>query len=48
MVELGAAAAKSCKEVAEASDIVITMVKDIDQTNEVINGRNGLWEGLEI
>jgi 3-hydroxyisobutyrate dehydrogenase-like beta-hydroxyacid dehydrogenase len=44
---LGAVVADSCLGVAEASDIVITMVWDIPQTEEVIFGKDGLWEGLE-
>jgi 3-hydroxyisobutyrate dehydrogenase-like beta-hydroxyacid dehydrogenase len=47
MVALGAKAAGSCREVAEVSDAVITMVKDIDQTNEVIFGKDGVWEGIK-
>jgi 3-hydroxyisobutyrate dehydrogenase-like beta-hydroxyacid dehydrogenase len=44
---LGAEAAGSCREVAAASDVVISMVRDIPQTEEVIFGRDGLWEGLK-
>jgi 3-hydroxyisobutyrate dehydrogenase-like beta-hydroxyacid dehydrogenase len=47
MVALGAKPANSCREVAEASDVVFTMVRDIDQTNEVIFGKDGIWEGLK-
>lgn len=47
MVKLGAKPAKSCSEVGESSDIVITMVKDIEQTNVVIFGKDGLWEGMK-
>lgn len=47
MVALGAKSAGSCREVAEASDAVITMVKDIHQTNEVFFGKDGLWEGVK-
>ncbi len=44
---LGAAGASSCREVAEASDIVISMVWDIPQTDEVIFGKDGVWEGIK-
>ena len=46
MIALGAAGASSAREVAEASDIVISMVWDIPQTEEVIFGKNGVWEGI--
>jgi 3-hydroxyisobutyrate dehydrogenase len=44
---LGAKGAGSCREVAEASDVVISMVWDIPQTDEVIFGKNGVWEGIK-
>ena len=44
---LGAKGAGSCREVAEASDVVISMVWDIPQTDEVIFGKNGVWEGVK-
>lgn len=44
---LGATGASSCREVAEASDVVISMVWDIPQTDEVIFGKNGVWEGIK-
>jgi 3-hydroxyisobutyrate dehydrogenase-like beta-hydroxyacid dehydrogenase len=47
MVALGAKATDSCREVEEASDAIITMIKYIDQTNEVIFGKAGLWEGIK-
>lgn len=47
MVALGAKAASSCREVAEASDVIITMVRDIDQTRDVIFGKDGVWEGIK-
>jgi 3-hydroxyisobutyrate dehydrogenase-like beta-hydroxyacid dehydrogenase len=43
----GAAGANSCREVAEASDVVISMVWDIPQTDEVIFGKDGVWEGIK-
>lgn len=47
MTSLGAVAAGSCREVAEASDAIFSMVRDIPQNNEVIFGKDGLWEGLK-
>ncbi|MFC1949920.1 NAD(P)-dependent oxidoreductase [Chloroflexota bacterium] len=47
MKSLGAVAAKSCREVAETSDVIISMVRDIPQTEEVIFGKDGVWEGIE-
>jgi len=43
----GARTMKSCREVMEASDAVITMVRDIPQTEEVVFGKDGLWEGAK-
>jgi 3-hydroxyisobutyrate dehydrogenase len=31
----------------EASDAVISMVRDVPQTEEVVFGKNGLWEGAK-
>ncbi len=47
MKTLGATGAHSCREVAEASDAVISMVWDIPQTEEVIFGKDGVWEGIK-
>ena len=47
LAALGAMAANSPKEVAEVSDVVITMVRDIPQTEEVIFGENGVWQGIK-
>jgi 3-hydroxyisobutyrate dehydrogenase len=44
---LGGTPARSCKEVAVASDVVFSMVRDVPQTDEVIFGKEGIWEGLE-
>jgi 3-hydroxyisobutyrate dehydrogenase len=44
---LGATGVSSCREVAEASDVVISMVWDIPQTDEVIFGKDGVWEGIK-
>jgi len=43
----GATGASSCREVAEASDVVISMVWDIPDTDEVIFGKDGVWEGIK-
>jgi 3-hydroxyisobutyrate dehydrogenase len=45
--ELGAELLSSPKEVAAVSDVIITMVRDISQTDEVIYGK-GFWEGKGI
>jgi len=47
VVAEGAAAAGSCRELMEASDAVISMVRDIPQTKEVVFGKDGLWEGAK-
>ncbi len=47
IVVAGAKAAKSCREVMEASDAVISMVRDVPQTEEVVFGKDGLWEGVK-
>ena len=47
MVALGAKAAGSCREVAENSDIIISMVRDVPQTDEIIFGKDGVWEGVK-
>jgi 3-hydroxyisobutyrate dehydrogenase-like beta-hydroxyacid dehydrogenase len=44
---LGAKAANSPRELAENSDVIITMVRDIEQTDEVLFGSEGAWEGLK-
>jgi 2-hydroxy-3-oxopropionate reductase len=46
LVALGAQPASSCKALAQASDVVITMVRDIPQTDEVLFGADGAWDGL--
>ncbi len=46
MKSLGAAAASTPREVAAASDIIISVVRDIPQTEEVIFGKDGIWEGI--
>jgi 3-hydroxyisobutyrate dehydrogenase-like beta-hydroxyacid dehydrogenase len=47
MVALGAKAAGSSREVAAASDAIITMVRDIEQTDQVIFGKEGVWEDIK-
>ena len=42
----GAKAVKSCRELAGASDYIITLVRDNAQTEEIIYGKDGLGEGL--
>ncbi|MFC1916560.1 NAD(P)-dependent oxidoreductase [Chloroflexota bacterium] len=43
---LGARVADSCQEVAEVSDVIISMVRDGFQTEDVLHGKNGVWEGV--
>ena len=47
IVAAGATAASSCKELMETCDAVISMVRDIPQTEEVVFGKDGLWEGTK-
>ena len=47
IVALGAKSAGSCREVAAVSDVVISLVRDIPQTEEVIFGKDGVWEGIK-
>ncbi|MBN2074223.1 MAG: NAD(P)-dependent oxidoreductase [Dehalococcoidales bacterium] len=47
VVAEGAAAAGSCRELMEVSDAVISMVRDIPQTEEVVFGKDGIWEGAK-
>jgi 3-hydroxyisobutyrate dehydrogenase-like beta-hydroxyacid dehydrogenase len=42
----GARTAASPLDLIGASDYVISLVRDIPQTKEVIHGNDGLWEGL--
>jgi 2-hydroxy-3-oxopropionate reductase len=44
---LGAKGANSPREVAAASDIVISLVRDQRQNQEVIFSKDGLWEGVK-
>jgi 3-hydroxyisobutyrate dehydrogenase-like beta-hydroxyacid dehydrogenase len=47
MVQLGVKAAGSSREVAENCDVIISMVRDIPQTEDVLFGENGVWEGVK-
>lgn len=47
MIKLGAKGANSPKEVAENSDIVITMLPDSPEVEEVIFGERGVIEGIK-
>lgn len=46
-VKLGAEAARSSKEVAERSDVIITMVPSSPHVREVILGKGGVIEGVK-
>jgi 2-hydroxy-3-oxopropionate reductase len=47
MKALGAIGAGSSREVAEASDVIISIVWDIPQTESVIFGDDGVWKGIK-
>ena len=47
VVAEGAVAADSCRELMDKSNAVISMVRDIPQTEEVVFGKDGLWEGAK-
>jgi 3-hydroxyisobutyrate dehydrogenase-like beta-hydroxyacid dehydrogenase len=47
MVSLGATKAGSSREVAAASDVIFSMVRDEPQNDEVIFGPDGVWEGIK-
>jgi len=47
VVALGAKGASSCREVAETSDVIISIVRDIPQTDEILFGKDGVWEGIK-
>lgn len=47
MKSLGAVPASSPRAVAAVSDVVISVVRDIPQTEEVIFGKDGVWEGIK-
>jgi 2-hydroxy-3-oxopropionate reductase len=46
LLEKGGVACKSCREVAEASEIIILMVPDTPQVEEALFGDGGVAEGL--
>lgn len=46
MESVGVKAAKSGRETAAASDVIFSMVRDVPQTDEVIFGKDGVWEGI--
>ena len=43
---VGATAASSSREVAAACNIIFSMVRDVPQTDEVIFGKDGVWQGI--
>ena len=47
MRALGAAVAGSPREMAADADVVISVVRDIPQTEEVIFGKDGVWESIQ-
>ena len=47
LVALGAAAAKSNKEVAAASDVIITMLPNSPHVKEAVLGKDGVIEGVK-
>jgi len=47
MKRLGAREVGSAKEVAQASDVTITMLRDDGDTSQVVSGPNGLMEGAK-
>ncbi len=46
LARAGARVATSCANLAQTSDYIISLVRDIPQTKEVLYGKNGLWSGL--
>lgn len=46
MKSLGATPAESSRQVAVASDVIISMVRDIPESEEVIFGGDGIWQGI--
>ncbi len=47
MEALGAMPASSCQDVATASEVVISMVRDVPETDEVIFSQSGVWKGIK-
>jgi 3-hydroxyisobutyrate dehydrogenase-like beta-hydroxyacid dehydrogenase len=46
MQKLGARSAQTPREVVENSDVIISIVNDIADTEKVIFGKDGMWEGI--
>lgn len=46
LVDAGAAAASSPREVAERSDVIVTIVSDTPDVEAVLFGDDGVWHGL--
>ncbi len=46
MVTLGAKGVLSSREVAQKSDVIISVVRDIPQTDTVLFSPDGVWEGI--
>lgn len=46
MAKLGAQTAASCREVAQKSHVIISVVRDSAQNNQVLFGKDGVWEGI--
>lgn len=44
---LGARSAATCKEAAQASDVIMVMVRDDPQIDRVLYGENGVWDGVK-
>jgi 2-hydroxy-3-oxopropionate reductase len=47
LVKAGASRANSSREVAEQADVIIIMVPDSPEVREVVQGKNGLLEGVK-
>lgn len=46
LLEKGASTANSCREIASKSDIIMSIVPDVEHVEEVMFGENGVIEGL--
>jgi 3-hydroxyisobutyrate dehydrogenase-like beta-hydroxyacid dehydrogenase len=46
MQAMGAISARSSREVAESCDIIFSIVRDEAQTDEVVFGKDGLWQKI--
>lgn len=47
IVAFGARRADTCRQVAEASDVTIVMVRDDAQLDDVVTGEEGVWQGAK-